>query len=98
MNDWPIRMKPDDSLPPPEPQQAGIEHMALLRAMVDEAKHLRDLFTRGGDDLLTQRRLAQSRSIELFDQASRTLESGEGLMQSLRYHGWPAALERTRSR
>lgn len=84
MNDEPIRLKPEDSPAPPDPQCVGIELMELLRSMADDTLHLRALLTGWGDNPIAVQRKAQTRVVEVAETAARALDRGETLMQSLR--------------
>jgi hypothetical protein len=84
VNDYPIRLKPDDAPPAPDPQTAAIRHMADVRALLDEARHLAGLLTHWGDDPVSVFRRAQTRAVELSEQAARVQASGETLVQAMR--------------
>lgn len=87
MNDFPIRLKPEDSPPPSDPQTVAIEHTAHLRDMAEQAHDLVVLLTRWGDDPTAVFRRAQARAHELAEQAARAEESGERLTQAHRHAG-----------
>lgn len=71
MNDFPIRLKTDDSPVAPDPQGTVIELAELLAAHVDELTLLRDLLTRWGTDPTSVCQRAQPRTVELHGQAGR---------------------------
>jgi hypothetical protein len=89
-HDEPIRfqLKPDDdAAPAPDPQQAGIELMAVLRAIDETRDDLQRLFTRWGDDPIGTMRKAQSRTIELQQLVAQAAPLGETLIQAFRAAG-----------
>lgn len=85
MNDFPIRLKPDDRPAPADPQAVAIEHMTGLSALAEEARNLVTLLTRWGDDPTAVFRRAQARAMELSEQAARAEETGQVLVQSCRF-------------
>ena len=87
MNDFAIRLKAADQPVPPDPQSAAIEHMADVRALVEETRHLVGLLTHWGDDPTGVFRRAQARAVELSEQAERVQASGESLTQAYRAAG-----------
>jgi hypothetical protein len=87
VNDAPIRLRPEDSPAPRDRDEIGVELAALLRAHADEARHLRDLFVRGGADLIDVNRRAQSRAHELAEMAERIARGFEEYRKSERLAG-----------
>lgn len=87
MNDFPIRLKPADRPAPRDRHEIGVDLMAALRDHATEARHLRDLFSRGGDDLIDLMGRARTRAHELEEQAARLLAEFEAYRQSERREG-----------
>jgi hypothetical protein len=87
LNDRPIVLKAEDAPAPADPQAATIEHMADVRTMVEEARHLVGLLAHWGDDPAGVFRRAQARAVELSEQAERVRTSAEVLAQSYRSAG-----------
>lgn len=87
MNPWPVILKTEDAPEPRDAQAVGIDLMAMLREIEDEAEFLQKLLTRWGDDPIGVMHRAQSRTIELRSLAGRAPALGEQLMRSLRACG-----------
>lgn len=87
MNDWPIRLKPEDSAPAPDLQATLIELSEMAAIHTNELEMLRDLLTRWGTDPTGVCRRAQPRTVELHAQAGRVRDLVLALSQGYRAAG-----------
>lgn len=84
MNEHPVKLKPEDAPPPPDPYLTGVELMELLRAVETDALYLRGLLTRVGVDPISVHSKASGQAVDLAATAARALDAGETLMRALR--------------
>lgn len=86
MNDYPIRLQADDA-PPPDPQEAGVALMDLLRDAGDAAETLRGLVANWYRDPARAQRRALEEAVDLVATTARAIEAGEALMRARRASG-----------
>lgn len=82
MNEY-VTLKPDDQAPR-DPHAVGVELMALLRSISEDAHYLRGLLTRPGADPLSLQTRAQGLAIDIAADAGRATDAVEALLQALR--------------
>jgi hypothetical protein len=97
VDDFPFRLKFEDSAAAPDPQALLIDHMADLRAISEDAHHLIKLLSRWGEDPAGVFRRALARSVELAEQADRATRGGEDVARALRAGGVISPDRRPRS-
>lgn len=83
----PLHDLKDEDRAAPDLQAVGIDLMAMLREIEDEAVQLQALFTRWGNDPVSVMQKAQARTIELRALATQAAPLGETLMQACRAQG-----------
>lgn len=95
INPRPLELRPEDSpaplralpAPEPDPQSIGIELLALLRDLAEEAVELLALYSRAHGDPIDVQRRARDRVIEVRRLAIEAEPLGESLLRAMRAAG-----------